>query len=228
MNFDRIAPFYAALERLTVGNLQQRARERFLPEVRSARRVLLVGEGDGRFLAAALTACPQAHFTVIEASACMLDLARRRSSAVGERSTSTDDRAGARPHPGTDRVAFVHAALPDWQPASAGAFDLVVTNFFFDCFTPVELAPIVASLSDAAAPACTWLVAEFAPARSWRSRALLALAYSFFRLTAGVRARSVPDHSGLMKAHGFRLLREESMSRGLITTQLWCRSAAES
>lgn len=208
MNFDRVAPFYAKLERLTVGGLQQRARVHLLSEASTARRALLVGEGDGRFLSAALTACPQAHFTVLDASARMLDLARRAAAA------------------NNDRVEFIHATLPDWQPAAADAYDLLVTNFFFDCFTPAELAPVVAALSRAAASECTWLVAEFAPARNWRTRTLLALAYAFFRQTAGVRARAVPEHSGLMKTHGFRLLREESMSRGLITTQLWRRGAA--
>lgn len=206
MNFDRIAPFYAVLEGLTVGRLQQRARVHFLPTVTSARRALLAGEGDGRFLAAALAACPTTRFTVIEASARMLERARH---AAG----------------GSKRVEFVHARLPEWEPPAA-AYDLVVTNFFFDCFPQTELAPVVAALAHAAAPRADWLVADFRPARSLRQRVLLGLAYAFFRRAAGVSARVVPEHVGLMKAHGFRLLRELPLSAGLLAAEHWHRTSA--
>lgn len=52
MNFDRLAPFYRAMETLAAGGKLQRCRLAFLGEIPIPRRVLLAGEGHGRFLVA--------------------------------------------------------------------------------------------------------------------------------------------------------------------------------
>lgn len=203
MDFDRVAPYYRRLERLTMGRVQEEARVHWLPEVGGARQGLLVGEGDGHFLEAALRACPEARFTVVEPSARMLELARRTAGAA-------------------TRIEFVQAALPDWRPA-AGRFDLIVTNFFFDCFNGEEVQRLIPAIARGAAAECTWLVAEYAAALSWRQRVLLAGAYAFFRWTAGVRAHGVPPYAALMEAQGFRLLGEQRFGREMVAAQRWIR-----
>ena len=48
--FDLVAPFYPGLERLVFGTHLNNARQTFLLEILKANQVLLVGEGNGRFL----------------------------------------------------------------------------------------------------------------------------------------------------------------------------------
>ena len=50
MNCDLIAPHYWWIERLGMGRALERRRRWFLPELGNARRALVLGDGDGRFL----------------------------------------------------------------------------------------------------------------------------------------------------------------------------------
>ena len=50
MNCDLIAPHYWWIERLGMGRALERRRRWFLPEIGNARRALVLGDGDGRFL----------------------------------------------------------------------------------------------------------------------------------------------------------------------------------
>ncbi len=50
MNCDLIAPHYWWIERLGMGRALERRRTCFLPELEQARRALVLGDGDGRFL----------------------------------------------------------------------------------------------------------------------------------------------------------------------------------
>ncbi|MCU0750667.1 MAG: class I SAM-dependent methyltransferase, partial [Akkermansiaceae bacterium] len=146
MNFDRLAPCYRALEFLAAGNQLQRCRTAFLDSIPAPRRVLIAGEGNGRFLGEIARRFPYAAITVVDSSRTMLDLAKSRVSKSGAAAS---------------RIEFVHADLRDWTPAESGNFDLIVTHFFLDCFPPDRLAKVVARLSELAAPTATWLLADF-------------------------------------------------------------------
>lgn len=206
VNFDRVAPFYQRLEKLIFGGRLQAARCAFVREVNGARRALVVGEGDGRFLEQLLRAQPELEVECLDASAAMLALARRR---VGD-----------------DRVRFIQADI------RAAAFppqryDLIVTHFFLDCFDSPELTLIVEKLSAAATDKAVWLIADFQePRRGWRSawaRLVVATMYLFFRIVAGLEARRLVDYTPLLQSAGFTLTNEVISARGLIHTQRWRR-----
>ena len=210
MSFDGLAPHYRWLESVLAGGLLQRCRTHWLADVRAAHRVLLVGEGNGRMLEACARALPDANFTVLDQSEAMLVQARRRWQRTG----------------GIQPIAFQQADLRTWV-ASVGGFDLAVTNFFFDCFTTEELPRIITTLGAALAPRAQWLVSDFAvPADGWRrvrARAVLALAYRFFRLTTGISARQITAPDALLGATGFVLRRRHWFNHGLLHADLWTR-----
>ncbi len=81
--FDWLAPHYAWVEAVTFGGLLQWCRTALLPDLADARRVLVLGEGDGRFLAAFLASNRAAKVDVVDSSAAMLALARRRVANDG-------------------------------------------------------------------------------------------------------------------------------------------------
>ena len=78
MNFDRIAPFYGPMERWLAGKCLHRCRTAFLGEIPVPRRVLMVGEGHGRFLGAFRERFPEADITVLDGSAKMLEISKAR------------------------------------------------------------------------------------------------------------------------------------------------------
>src|SRR5262249_47506201 len=147
--FDLLAPHYHWLEKIVFGRRLQDARTAFIREVNSPRRVLVIGEGDGRFLAEFVKFYPQAEIDCLDASPRMLALARRRT--LGK------------------PIRFINASLEKAE-LSRNAYDLLVTHFFLDCFGEKTLPKIIGQLTGAAAVEAEWLIAEFQqPVRGWRS-----------------------------------------------------------
>jgi len=196
LNCDRIARAYRWLEYLAFGHELERRRLRFLPEIASARRALLLGDGDGRFLARFASAS-DASVDYVELSAAMLELARTRAG---------------------NRAAF-HPADALTYPFAPHSHDLIVTHFFLDCFNASELNMLIARVREAACPGARWLISEFRQPR-WASPLLAAL-YLFFRVTTGLRTNRLVDHRPILRRHGFRLVAEETSRAGLLASELW-------
>ena len=211
MNADPLAASYRWLEYAAFGRALERCRFEFLQRAVAARRILILGEGDGRFLARLVECNSNAQIVVVDSSARMLDLARRRLPA------------GAHA-----RVEFQHLdALA--SPLPGGPFDLAVTHFFLDCFDGAAVAAIVAKVNALLHPGALWLVGEFqAPARGWRrlhARLWLSTMYQFFGITTGLRASRLPDYRGVLAASGFAGLERRERRGGLIVSQLWRKDA---
>jgi SAM-dependent methyltransferase len=208
LNCDPLARWYRWLEYAGFGRALERRRLAFLPEMTSARRVLILGEGDGRFLAALLRVNPDVTTDVIDSSARMIALARSRIGVSD----------GA-------RVRF-HCADARTHPLPPAAYDLIVTHFFLDCFEETELVSIIERLAAAATPDAHWAVSDFRqPARgssAWAAAALLKTMYVFFRWTTGLRTQRLADPRPHLQAHGFRREREEIAHAGLLVSE-WRR-----
>lgn len=206
MSFDTLAPFYRTMEFLSAGGKLQQCRTAFLDEIPPPRRILLAGEGHGRFLPLCAARFPEARITVIDSSSAMLEIARRKVDS--------------------GNVEFIHADVMQWEGPSH-TFDLIVTHFFLDCFPPEELASVISRLASCATPDASWLIADFQVARgraaSLRSRIILFLLYTFFRIVTGLRASSLaPPEADLEKA-GFSLQRRITRDWGLLKSEWWKR-----
>ena len=117
MNCDRIARCYRWLEYAGFGRALEHRRNAFLAYVADARRVLVLGDGDGRALAALLRAAPHARIDYVDLSARMLELARGRAGDLRVVYRRDDART---------------------TPLPAAEYDLIVTHFFLDCFDEAE------------------------------------------------------------------------------------------
>lgn len=208
MNFDRLAAIYQAMEWISAGNKLQRCRVAFLDQIQPPRRILLAGEGHGRFLPTCARAFPEAHITVVDCSERMLAIARKRF---------TDQ-----------NIEFVHADLLSWSQPPDG-FDLIVTHFLLDCFAAHELEVLVARLGRLATPDACWLVADFripdSGLAAWRSRMILAILYRFFRTTCGISAKSLASSDSALAKAGFSLHRQETSDWGLLKCEWWNRKS---
>lgn len=204
--FDRLAPFYRAMEAISAGGKLQRCRLAFLHEIPAPKNVLLVGEGHGRFLPECVRRFPQAKILVVDSSARMLEIARSKVNS--------------------ERVTFVRAELPEWEAPHSG-FDLIVTNFFLDCFPADELERVIALLSGLAVPEANWLLADFeiapaGPAR-WRSRIIVALLYQFFKFATGLKAGALASPDADLEKSGFSRHRRITREWGLLKSEWWIR-----
>lgn len=215
MEFSRTAPYYHLLERCFIGNALQNTRIAQLERLsfgEKSSRVLIVGEGNGRFLQALLQRYPDVDVVVIDESARMLERARRRLEQAGI---------------SADGVAFKVADLRALD-LGEGEFDVIVTHFFFTNFAESDVARMVAALARAARTEAEWLIGDFTlPNRRWprlRARLWLAILYRFFGWTAGVPVRELPEIERYVVDQGFRLDRAACLSAGMLRSDYFRRA----
>lgn len=212
MNADLIARPYAFLERITFGSQLQQCRTAFIDQCPREGRVLLLGDGDGRFLVELARRRPHLDLLYVDSSKAMCHLAQCRHSK------SPDPKAKA-----LFQLGNVTSELP------AGPFDLITAHFFFDCFDQPTLEALARQLAGAALPGALLLVSEFRiPSRRaprWLALALVSVLYRVFRILTGLRTQHLPDHRHALSISGWHLLHGKPRCLGLLTCELWKLSA---
>jgi ubiquinone/menaquinone biosynthesis C-methylase UbiE len=197
------------MEWLLAGRKLQRCRTAFLRSIPAPKNILLLGEGNGRFLEEFLPLHPGVDCTLVDCSAKMLDCARARMNRRGMDLT---------------RVHFVHTDALDWTPPP-GEFDLVVTCFFLDCFTADQLARLIPGIAAAASPGARWLVADFRQPESgwarWRAAVILRSMYLFFQRVTRLPAVQLSPVDAVLERCGFALRERRLHDWGLLHSDVW-------
>jgi ubiquinone/menaquinone biosynthesis C-methylase UbiE len=206
MSFDRLARRYSAMEWLLAGRKLQTCRTAFLEDAARARSILLVGEGHGKFLEVLCRAAPEATISYVDASVEMGRVARARLTTHEQ-----------------NRVLFHSIPIMQFEPGQK--FDLIVTHFFLDCFAEEELGAVIERLAHFLLPEAAWIIADFQVPRQgwrrWRAQAILALAYSFFRMATQLAARRLVSPQALLQAQGLNLETRLEFNFGLLYAELW-------
>jgi ubiquinone/menaquinone biosynthesis C-methylase UbiE len=203
MNCDLIAPFYRWLEYMAFGCELERRRFEYLDQLQDFRHVLILGDGDGRFLQRFLQVNQTAKVDSIDLSEGMLRLAQDRAD--------------------NSRVTFHHGDART-IPLARG-YDLIVTHFFLDCFEQSEVEPLIRRVAGHADKNACWVTSEFhQPESGWRAvraRVWLALLYAAFRVATGLRTTKLMNHRPTLQQCGFRLERSSSASGDLLVSEFW-------
>jgi ubiquinone/menaquinone biosynthesis C-methylase UbiE len=210
VNFDSVARMYRWLEYLSFGTYLASCRNAQLAHLTSARRALILGDGDGRFLERLLAVNPELHADVVDSSRSMLALLERR----------------IRPS-SAERIRLYLADGLQWDPN--GYYDLIVSHFFLDCFFPNQLEQLFDRVLPHAQPGAQWVVSEFAiprnPLAAFLARGIIASLYRGFGLLTGLPVRALPDYAGSMLRRGWVLQHEHRFLGGLLRSELWTLSS---
>lgn len=208
-NFDRLAPIYRVLEFVAFGGDLERARFCHIDRLRDRREILVLGEGDGRFVARLVGIAPQARIHCIDSSPAMLSKAAGRLSAA--------DR---------ERVTFTCADALALQLPPA-RYDAVTTLFFLDCFGREHVEAMTRRIGASLAPDAIWLFADFVlPPGGWRrlrARIWLAVLYTFFRWQTGLETRELPPSERAIEHVGFRAHLTREFQHGLLHSAVYRR-----
>ena len=205
--FDLVAPLYPALEQCVFGSHLNKARRAFFDAVVHADRVLLVGEGNGRFLTT-LAACKnKGCINIVEKSAVMIRLAKERTRKLG----------GVRCDLNFIKTDFL-------EYSSADKFDCVVTHFLLDLFNPPAQRTLIKRIEELTAPSGTWINVDFLPARTVRGGILMRLQYAFFRMASRIQARRCFDESTAAAAAGWAVAETISYLGGLVVAKRYQRA----
>ncbi|HEY0760529.1 MAG TPA: class I SAM-dependent methyltransferase [Acidisarcina sp.] len=216
--FDRLARSYVWLEYLSFGPMLSRTRLHYLSEMARARRVLVLGDGDGRFLQSLLRSNDQAIFDVVDSSGAMLaELAGRANHDPRVRLHCCD---ALDFEPSKARMTASPVCSAEGAP-----YDLVVSHFFLDCFATGELEQLLSRIRPHLAPHASWVVSEFAlpgsKAGSWLAAGLIRGMYLAFGLLTGLRVRELPNYAWAFRRAGLRRSRYKLRVGGLLTSELW-------
>jgi len=204
--FDRIARPYRWLEYLSFGPLLERCRFYRLPQLADARSALVLGDGDGRFLARLLKSNPQLRVDAVDLSPAMLQLLSNRAAEAGA----------------LDQVTLHCTDAREFIPTAS--YDLVVTHFFLDCFTRDELHALTGRIRSHLTPGARWVVSEFAippGVVSLPARFIVWILYVTFGLLTGLEVRRLPDYTAALKGAGFSLRGRRGWLRDVLVSELW-------
>jgi ubiquinone/menaquinone biosynthesis C-methylase UbiE len=211
-DFDRIARPYRWLEYMSFGPWLARCRNTQLAHLSSARHALLLGDGDGRFLARLLEENPSLTADVVDSSEAMLRILDRR---IRRR------RPAAR-----HRVCLHHADALQWKPTAS--YDLIVSHFFLDCFFPRQLEQLFAGLLPYALPGAQWVISEFGIPRNafaaYLARGIVGSLYRAFGVLTGLPVRALPDYATYLLRRGLAPSQERRYLGGLLCSQVWTRT----
>ncbi len=209
-NFNPLARPYRWLEYLTFGPLLHRCRLHFLPQLLQTRRALVLGDGDGRFLAHLLARNPHLHADAVDLSAAMLHQLRQRSATAAPTAAT--------------RLNMHHADALTFEPT--GPYDLVATHFFLDCLTQPQLDQLTSRLAPHLAPGALWILSDFRIPPGplcLPARALIRLLYLAFRLLTGLRTTHLPNHASALGCAGLSPVARHRSFFGILTSELWQR-----
>lgn len=220
-DFNRLARLYRWMEWLSFGPWLMQCRCAFLSEMLASRRSLVLGDGDGRFIARLLAANPAVRFDAIDASPAML------KALIGQ--------AGRE----SPRVVTVLADARTWQPNGTCAdcqgnqtYDLVVTHFFLDCLTSEEVRALAATVRAAISPSAKWVISEFAAPENrfgrWVAQPIVWALYCVFGWLTGLKIRRLPEYAAALGQAGFYLGRRRVWLGGLLVSDLWRPTPADS
>lgn len=207
-DFDWIARPYRWLEYVTLGPMLQRCRTYFLPQIAGCEKALVLGDGDGRFLAKLMAQNLTLQADAVDTSGTMLELLTLRVDR-----TTPGASMRLRTHHG-NALEFVQGE----------GYDLVVTHFLLDCLVQEDVEKLVASVRTRMQPGAVWLISDFRTPEGfleWPSRVLIRSLYLAFRMATGLRTSRLPDYATSLVLAGFVPVEEHLLLGGLLTTAIW-------
>lgn len=206
--YDRLACCYGLLEWFLFGNELQRGRVSQLESIGSPRKVLLLGDGNGRLLEQLCMRHPQCQIKSVDQSARMLERQRRRVERVDA----------------MDRVTFEQANLEQFQFADE-SFDVLMAAFFLDCFSNEMLERLLPRWLSTIRGGGYFVFVDFVdpdPSRiAMVSRAKLSMMHTFFRWTTGLQNRCLPNWNVLFDCPRYQLIHGKEFGNGLISSRLY-------
>ncbi|MBW4027058.1 class I SAM-dependent methyltransferase [Acidipila rosea] len=207
LNFDRIARPYRWLEYLSFGPLLERCRFYRLDAAKGCTQALVLGDGDGRFLAKLLASHTNLHAEAADISPAMLKLLQRRVARIDA----------------VQRLRLQCVDIRNFTPE--GHFDFIATHFFLDCLSADEIAALIKRLEPAVEPGAVWIISEFALPHSglvkWPARIIVRSLYRAFGLLTGLEVRALPPHAHLLRASAFERIDSRAWLGGLLISELW-------
>ncbi|WDF56207.1 class I SAM-dependent methyltransferase [Mucilaginibacter sp. KACC 22063] len=189
-NYDHTAWFYDSLSKVVFGQTIKQAQIALLKTIPAHSDILIVGGGTGWIL----EEIGKVHLsglliTYVEVSSQMNRLSKKRNVA-------------------DNKVVFITDAIE--RVNITEPFDIIITPFLFDNFTPQQLPLMFKLMDKALKPGGLWLFTDFQIAGRWWHKPMSKMMYGFFKLFRAVEGRQIPDTLAFFKQHGYQEIYKET------------------
>jgi tRNA (cmo5U34)-methyltransferase len=197
--FNALAGVYDTLVELVFGNSVRQAQRHYLKEIPTASNVLILGGGTGWIIRELLLVNPTATIWYVEASSAMIERSKKKMLHF----------------PGST-VHFIHGT-EDSIPEVA-TFNVVITAFFLDLFTPSSLVCVIEKIKKSLVPDAMWLATDFVnQANRWQG-VMLRVMYFFFRFVCRIEAKQLPQWEKLLRHYGYKEIKSHYFFYSFIKT----------
>jgi tRNA (cmo5U34)-methyltransferase len=195
--YDSIAAVYDRLAKMMFGNQIIISQLHFLTSVPDGSSVLILGGGTGLIAKELLKIRPGCRIAFIDASAKMISIAKMNNVSA------------------LTNIRFVHGTEDDIPPDH---YDVVITNFFLDLFSPGELDFVLQKIKRRLTLSAIWLVADFQKPKTLWQKFVLAFMYRFFGLVTRLKNRELPMLFEQIEKIGFDKIETAELASGFIKT----------
>jgi len=196
-DFNLIAPVYDTLSKLVFGKRLDQAQKTFIPIIESNSRVLIVGGGTGNILKWLPTNF-NLQIDYVELSEKMLGKAKARTSV------------------GNTIEFYAKDALE-----VNGGYDIVIANFFLDCFAYERLSEVLQKLKGRLNENGKLIVTDFYPSDNRHQKLLLKIMHTFFRIASRLEASELSDIHGTIKQLGFEVAELKFLNGGSLFSAVY-------
>lgn len=195
-NFNKVAPFYDVLAKLVFGNSLEEAQIHFLNGLPDDKCVLFVGGGTGRLLN---HSCFEKARKVdyLELSEKMIEQAKSHGSHL-------------------KNINFIQGNFFDHK----GTYDIIICNFFLDCFNKKNLQLAVEHLDRLSNYQTKLVVTDFNRTEKMRHKVLIKIMILFFTVFSGLEARKLLPIECHVQDY-FELIDTGSFRQALIFTSIY-------
>ncbi|RZA04052.1 MAG: class I SAM-dependent methyltransferase [Sphingobacteriaceae bacterium] len=189
-NYNNSAWFYDSLSRVVYGKALIKAQVYLLQYIQPKSTVLIVGGGTGWILDEIVRIYPSGlQITYVELSDKMMALSQKRNI-------------------GNNQVIYINKAIENVN--GLPDFDVIITSFLFDNFTPQKLEAVFIYLHPLLKTNGLWLNADFQLTGKWWQNLLLKSMLVFFKILCGVESTKLPDFEKLFKQYRYREIAKET------------------
>ena len=208
VNFDSIAPYYSFGEKYLFGDKLDFHRRLFPKTLRISDKVLLLGEGRGKFLQFLLNENKTCEVTIVESSKRMAQLIYNLI-----------------PHRDRFRVKIKNISIEHYK--SDQRFDLICGFFFWDCFSEYQLNRHIPSILKLLCNKGHWHNADFVDRhkltcyQTFKNFIFLRSLYLFFKYSTGIDGKSVFPVRSLILKSNMRLIHSVESNNKLLKSDLF-------
>jgi len=201
MQFNFIAKYYDAIGKIVFGHRLELAKISLFSKIPEQANILIIGGGTGTSLKKLVSLKPQASIDFVEASEQMIRRARRKVDLE-------------------DSVTFIHSPIEKFD---GRGYDVIITEFFFDLFKKEKIEIIFSIIALKLNEKGCWIDTDFRKAENIFQKTLLGTMYLFFKITSNIEASSLVETNKIIAENGFRILNEEKINSGFISSRLLVR-----